>query len=845
MRREISPTCSVRRPTSMSLFALAVPERRHDTSAPVSAATTRGSAFACIFLFALAAVGCGETPQPTAATTVATSSPSSGAAPGAEAPDAAPLDALLQAEQRRLATGVRPEHLASHSAPVRVAAARALARIGGEAALPGLTRLLADDHPDVVTWSAYGLGFWCRGHEQPHVKALAARAVTLLAGAAPDKTKTLPPRTAAPISAIARAIGGCGGETAEATLVAWLAGGPEVAEAAALGLGDLAAGKQKLREETIVALLQRAAGSAAEPPLPTALFPLGRLDHPPPSTIDRMREVATAALGAKGPLRLFAVRALGRAGEEAAPALGRVVATPGDFTAAERGEAARALTRLGKVGQRALADAVPHLLPSSDPVALTGLVSEDFGATLAALEAMTEPGSAEKALREVASRPAPPSPPAAIARRLSWLRCTAAKLVVGKNYRDPLLAQCEVAGAITAAAPGSAAPGAAAAAPAAAAPGAAPTANTGAAAPDAAPTASAGAAATPAGDPRATSIAARAIVAVLGRGEITGARLAAWRGYAEGPDLRAREAAIGLLEEHDEIEAAGTLAKALGSKLPGVVGAAAEILTKHPERAAEAPGKKRKKKDKAEEKKDDDDKTIALGPPAKVVVKALLALLQTKGEAVDPELDDAVVDAAGALGLKEALPRIEELCRSPYPTTREHAAKAIALLSGKKVECAAPAEGGPLPTEMHALATARTKLVLQTDAGEFKLTLDPSLAPVAVTRVIELARAGYYDGIVVHRVVSGFVTQFGAPFGDGSGGPEGKAPLRCETSPLPFTALEVGVALAGRDTGSSQLFVMHGRAPHLDGKYALVGTASGPWGAFVDGDILQRVTVAE
>lgn len=802
MRRETSPTCSVR------------------------LSTRRGSAFAYICLGALVGVGCGETPQPTPTSTAGTSTPSS----GADAPDAAPLDALLQAEQKRLATGVRPEHLASHSAPVRVAAARALARIGGEAALPGLTRLLADDHPDVVTWSAYGLGFWCRGHEQPHVTALAARAVSLLAGAAPDKAKTLPPRTAAPIGAIARAIGGCGGETAEATLVAWLAGGPEVAEAAALGLGDLAAGKQKLREETIVALLQRAAGSAAEPPLPTALYPLGRLDHPPPSTIDRMREVATAALGAKGPLRLFAVRALGRAGEEAAPALGRVVATPGDFTAAERGEAARALTRLGKVGQRALADAVPHLLPSSDPVALTGLVSEDFGATLAALEAMTEPGSAEKALREIASRPAPPSPPAAIARRLSWLRCTAAKLVVGKNYRDPLLAQCEVAGAITAAAPGSAAPGSAAAAPTAA--------------PAAAPTASAGAAATPAGDPRATSIAARAIVAVLGRGEITGARLAAWRGHAEGPDLRAREAAIGLLEEHEEIEAAGTLAKALDSKLPGVVGAAAEILTKHPERAAEAPGKKRKKKDKAEEKKDD-DKTIALGPPAKVVVKALLALLRTKGEAVDPELDDAVVDAAGALGLKEALPRIEELCRSPYPTTREHAAKAIALLSGKKVECAAPAEGGPLPAEMHALATARTKLVLQTDAGEFKLTLDPSLAPVAVTRVIELARAGYYDGIVVHRVVSGFVTQFGAPFGDGSGGPEGKAPLRCETSPLPFTALEVGVALAGRDTGSSQLFVMHGRAPHLDGKYALVGTASGPWGAFVDGDILQRVTVAE
>jgi cyclophilin family peptidyl-prolyl cis-trans isomerase len=225
------------------------------------------------------------------------------------------------------------------------------------------------------------------------------------------------------------------------------------------------------------------------------------------------------------------------------------------------------------------------------------------------------------------------------------------------------------------------------------------------------------------------------------------------------------------------------------------------------------------------------------------VVKALLALLQKKTDTPDPESDDSAIDAAAALGLKEAEPRLNELCHSPYPTTREHAAKAITLLTGKKVECAAPAEGGPTPTEMHALISVNTKLTLQTDAGEFTITLEPALAPVAVTRFVELAKSGYYDHKVVHRIVTGFVTQFGAPFGDGSGGPEGKAPLRCETSPLAFEVSKVGVALAGRDTGSSQLFVMHGRAPHLDGKYALVGTASGPWGAFVDGDVIQKVTV--
>jgi cyclophilin family peptidyl-prolyl cis-trans isomerase len=69
--------------------------------------------------------------------------------------------------------------------------------------------------------------------------------------------------------------------------------------------------------------------------------------------------------------------------------------------------------------------------------------------------------------------------------------------------------------------------------------------------------------------------------------------------------------------------------------------------------------------------------------------------------------------------------------------------------------------------------------------------------------------------------------------------------LRCETSPVPFGPLDVGVALAGRDTGSSQLFVTLGRFPHLDGDYARVGRASGdPW-AIAEGDAIRDVTVEE
>jgi peptidyl-prolyl cis-trans isomerase B (cyclophilin B) len=145
--------------------------------------------------------------------------------------------------------------------------------------------------------------------------------------------------------------------------------------------------------------------------------------------------------------------------------------------------------------------------------------------------------------------------------------------------------------------------------------------------------------------------------------------------------------------------------------------------------------------------------------------------------------------------------------------------------------------------ELGRPAKGPTTLSFDTDVGALTMTLDPALAPVAVTRAIELARAGYYDGMVVHRVVPGFVTQFGAPQGDGFGGAPGKPAMRCETGPLSFVPLAVGVALAGRDTGSSQLFVTHARTPHLDGSYSVIGTATGEWAAFVDGDVIRKVTV--
>ena len=103
--------------------------------------------------------------------------------------------------------------------------------------------------------------------------------------------------------------------------------------------------------------------------------------------------------------------------------------------------------------------------------------------------------------------------------------------------------------------------------------------------------------------------------------------------------------------------------------------------------------------------------------------------------------------------------------------------------------------------------------------------------------------AGFYKGIVVHRVAPGFVVQFGDPEGDGYGG--SGTSLRCETSPVAFAPLDIGMALAGRDTGSSQVFVTLSRTPHLDGEYARVGRAEGAWSSLAQGDMITDAKVVE
>src|SRR5512138_328641 len=112
--------------------------------------------------------------------------------------------------------------------------------------------------------------------------------------------------------------------------------------------------------------------------------------------------------------------------------------------------------------------------------------------------------------------------------------------------------------------------------------------------------------------------------------------------------------------------------------------------------------------------------------------------------------------------------------------------------------------------------------VLETERGTITLRLYPEVAPLTVARISELADAGFFDGIVFHRVVAGFVVQAGDPTGTGEGG-SGKT-IPAEFSHLHYLRGSLGMA---RDedihSNDSQFFICLGEQPHLDGKYTLFG----------------------
>ncbi len=129
-------------------------------------------------------------------------------------------------------------------------------------------------------------------------------------------------------------------------------------------------------------------------------------------------------------------------------------------------------------------------------------------------------------------------------------------------------------------------------------------------------------------------------------------------------------------------------------------------------------------------------------------------------------------------------------------------------------------------------------LVLHMDEGDIVIDLETDAAPNHAARITELAKDGFYDGVIFHRVIPGFMAQTGDPTGTGRGG-SGEN-LDAEFSERPFERGTVGMARASDpDSADSQFFIMFDRAPHLDGKYTVIGQV-------VDGmDIVDTIAVGE
>ena len=121
-----------------------------------------------------------------------------------------------------------------------------------------------------------------------------------------------------------------------------------------------------------------------------------------------------------------------------------------------------------------------------------------------------------------------------------------------------------------------------------------------------------------------------------------------------------------------------------------------------------------------------------------------------------------------------------------------------------------------------------TFVITMADGREMKGELYPEIAPQSVGNFIALANSGFYDGLIFHRVIPGFMIQGGDPKGTGIGGPgyriKGEFAMNGVNNPLKHTYGVLSMARSMMpDSAGSQFFIMTSDSPHLDGQYAAFG----------------------
>lgn len=152
------------------------------------------------------------------------------------------------------------------------------------------------------------------------------------------------------------------------------------------------------------------------------------------------------------------------------------------------------------------------------------------------------------------------------------------------------------------------------------------------------------------------------------------------------------------------------------------------------------------------------------------------------------------------------------------------------------------------PPEMQIDPKKKYSVSMNTSKGIIEIDLYPEHAPKTVNNFVFLAKEGYYDGIVFHRVINDFMVQGGDPTGTGRGGPGYKFEDEFKNNPLKHERCVISMANAGPNTNGSQFFITHSPQPHLNGKHTVFGKVKNGQDIvdlIVQGDKMDQVTVIE
>jgi cyclophilin family peptidyl-prolyl cis-trans isomerase/HEAT repeat protein len=186
----------------------------------------------------------------------------------------------------------------------------------------------------------------------------------------------------------------------------------------------------------------------------------------------------------------------------------------------------------------------------------------------------------------------------------------------------------------------------------------------------------------------------------------------------------------------------------------------------------------------------------------------------------------AAMEALSKYGAAAALPTLRAALGDKDWAVRVKAAELLKALDAtmETAHVMRPApRAGAVNYENSALTapTVSPHVYIETEKGTIEIELDVLDAPLTSDNFLTLARKGYFDGLMFHRVVPNFVVQGGDPRGDGDGGPG--YTIRDELNQKPYVRGTVGMALAWRDTAGSQFFITHSPQPHLDARYTVFG----------------------